>query len=72
VRDELVSVTHKLGCRMQNSGHDTDPPEVSFIWKADPPPQYPQVFNRPLTMGDIKLKKVRNYASLNAEYYQTI
>jgi hypothetical protein len=50
----------------------TDPPEVSFIWKADPPPQYPQVFNRPLTMGDIKLKKVRNYASLNAEYYQTI
>ena len=44
--------------------------QISFRMKPDPQsPEYPQVFNRPITSTDIELKAVRDSHRLTKEHF---
>jgi hypothetical protein len=49
---------------------DEQTQQISFRVKPDPQsPEYPQVFNRPITSTDIELKAVRDSYGLAKEYF---
>jgi hypothetical protein len=55
-----------LGCRVI----DGQKKQISFLVKPDPQsPEYPQVFNRPITSTDIELKAVRDSFGLTKGHF---
>jgi len=61
------------GLALECSGYrviDEQTQQISFRVKPDPQsPEYPQVFNRPITSTDIELKAVRDSYGLTKEYF---